>query len=225
MTSTSQGLCAVETTAGGLIRPPGFGGALFGTAVHGDVRRSAAAVAHFTAAGAPEHFAYANQVHGSEMRHAMLPGPVGDADAIVTTVPNLAVTVATADCVPVILEASGFAAVVHAGWRGLAAGVVSATIERLQAMELRPVRAAIGPAVGACCYEVGPEVTAALPAHTAETTWGTASVDLVGAATAQLGPVPVWVAARCTMEDEELFSHRRDRTRGRQVAVAWLPDV
>jgi len=107
-----------------------------------------------------------NQVHGAaiaEPRGCCVP-PV-PADAALSRAGGPTVGVVTADCVPILLAAEGGAAVaaVHAGWRGLAAGVVEATIGRLRtAAPGRALVAAVGPAAGGCCYEVGPEVIAAL---------------------------------------------------------------
>ena len=206
-----------------MIRPPGFRAALFGLAAVGDVRRSQVSAERLIAAGSPDRFAYANQAHGAEVLEASAPGLLGDGDAIVTTTPDLAIVVATADCVPIVLEGAGFAAVIHAGWRGAAAGVVGATLDVLEERGLEPLRAAIGPAIGPCCYEVGNEVAATLSEHVAQTDWQTTSVDLPGAVAAALAPMPTWVSGRCTRTDPDLYSFRRDRTAGRQVAVAWLP--
>ena len=223
--STSPGLFAASASQGGLLLPPGFRSAVFGDAAHGDVRCDPTAIEAFAAVGAPQSIAFAHQVHGAVVLEATEPGLVGDCDAIVTTTPDLSITIATADCVPVIIEGGGFAAVVHAGWRGAAAGVVRATMKYLAANGLEPERAAIGPAIGSCCYEVGPEVTAELPDHVSVTDWGTSSVDLVSAVTADLGALEVWRADRCTKTDDAYHSFRRNGTQGRQMAVAWLPSV
>lgn len=205
-----------------MIRPPGFAGVAFGTATEGDVRTDPAGRSAFIAAGAPQNWAYVSQVHGDRVLAATRPGLLGDADAIYTTNPDLAVTIATADCVPVAIEGGGFAAVIHAGWRGIVAGVVTEALRTFERKGLHPVRAAIGPGIGACCYEVGAEVGAQFPDHEATTTWGTASVDLGAAVAAQLGDLVKWRSDRCTMTDPGLYSYRRNRTAQRQVAVAWL---
>jgi hypothetical protein len=85
-----------------------------------------------------------------------------------------------------------------------------------------PVRAAVGPGIGPCCYEVGTEVLAALPAFRARTDRGTASVDLSAAAASGLAGLEVWHAGICTCCGTGFHSYRRDGTRRRQVAVAWL---
>ena len=118
------------------------------------------------------HLARVRQVHGAAVRVVRagdLDAPVPDADALITNVPGLAVAVVAADCVPVLLAdpRTGAVAAVHAGWRGTAANVVGATVATLtQAFDARPdtLVAAIGPSIGACCYEVGEELLAAFAA-------------------------------------------------------------
>ncbi len=206
-----------------MILPPGFSGVAFGTAAEGDARTDEQARRAFIVHGAPLDWAYVSQVHGATVAYADRSGHLGDGDAIYTDRPGLAVTVATADCVPLVLQGEGFAAIVHAGWRGLAAGIIPATLTTLARRGFVPVRAAVGPAIGGCCYEVGNDVLAHLNGYRSTTDWGTPSVDLVGAVVDQLGDLPTWVSDRCTMTDSGLFSYRRDRTKLRQVAVAWLP--
>ncbi len=155
-----------------MIHPPGLEGARFGEAADGDPRHDPSAAAALHAAGAPEGVAFRRQVHGSGVLVVTAPGRHGEADALVTTTPGVGVGVATADCVPVVIEGAGFAAVVHAGWRGVVAGVVEATLDRIASLGLTAEHAAIGPAIGPCCYEVGPEVAERFPGHTAVTTQG-----------------------------------------------------
>ncbi len=207
-----------------MICPPGFAGVAFGTAAEGDARTDPDARAAFSTLGAPDEWAFVSQVHGGRVVEATHAGLLGDGDAVYTTRRGLSITVATADCVPIAIEGDGFVAVVHAGWRGVAAGVVAETLRTLRRHRLTPLRAAIGPAIGPCCYEVGAEVTETIPDHVATTTWGTPSVDLAAAVAVDLGDLVAWRSSRCTMTDSELFSYRRDRTLDRQVAVAWLPD-
>ena len=209
-----------------MIRPPGFSGAAFGEAAEGDLRVDAGRrrlVADEL--GIPPEWAFVSQVHGTAVIHASSPGRLGEADAVYTTRQALPVAIATADCVPVILEGSGFAAVVHAGWRGAASGVLQATVEALAESGLAAERAAIGPGIGPCCYEVGDEVAARFAGHVSHTTWGATSIDIGGYLESVLDPLPVWRSERCTFTDEDLNSYRRDRTELRQVAVAWLSPV
>ncbi len=135
------------------------------------------------------------QVHGAVILDVREPGaPQEPADGAVSSRAGVAAAVVTADCVPLLLAAldgsaahgSAVAAVaaVHAGWRGVAAGVVESGVARLAAAAPgRALVAAIGPAAGGCCYEVGPEVLAAVapaPEHVTPTHAGHARLDLRG---------------------------------------------
>jgi YfiH family protein len=208
-----------------MIRPPGFAGAVFGTAALGDLRRDDAARERVSAdLGVPSEWAYVNQVHGATVQVATHAGLLGDGDAIVVYRSGLPIMVATADCVPVVLEAEDAAAVVHAGWRGAIAGVLPGAVATMRGAGHPPVRAAIGPAIGPCCYEVGSEVAARFPGYVRETTWGTQSVDIPGFLAQQVDDlVDVWQAGECTYTSSRLYSYRRDATKQRQVTVAWLP--
>lgn len=206
-----------------MIEPPGFRGAIFGEAADGDPRTNPAVRSHFSGwFGAPDRWSWVNQVHGGTVLAVDEPGSAGDGDGLATSSVGLAVGVATADCVPVIIEGTRTTVVVHAGWRGMAAGVVDAGVAAARVGGDTPIRAAIGPSIGPCCYEVGTEVLAVLDSYVATTTWGTSSVDLWSAAEAQLGGLQVWRADLCTFTDSRFLSHRRDGTKERQVSVAWL---
>lgn len=207
-----------------MIRPHGFRGAAFGEADWGDLRfdedRRRAVSAKLRV---PPEWAFVSQVHGSTVVRAVEPGRLGEADAIYTTRPALPVAIATADCVPVILEGNGFAAVVHAGWRGASSGVLQTMLATLTREGLSAERVAIGPGIGPCCYEVGDEVAERFPGFVSTTSWGTTSIDIAGYVESVLAPLPVWRAERCTYTDDALNSYRRNRTKMRQVAVTWLP--
>ncbi|MCB2222934.1 MAG: polyphenol oxidase family protein [Actinobacteria bacterium] len=207
-----------------MIRPPGFAGAAFGTAADGNGRDDPAArEAVSSSLGIPSDWAYVRQVHGSGVVEATAPGRLGDADALRTRRPGLPMAVATADCFPVVLEGPGAAGIAHAGWRGAVAGVVPALREAMAAAGAAPVRAAIGPGIGPCCFEVGPEVAERFPGHTAATAAGTTGVDLPAVLRSQLGGLEVWEAGECTMCGAGYHSYRRDGTDLRQIGVAWLP--
>lgn len=206
-----------------MIRPPGFTGAAFGTIDSGDLRVDVARRQQVAAElGISADWAFVTQVHSADVVEAARPGNLGEADAIITVDSRIPVAVATADCVPVIIEASTAVAVVHAGWRGAAAGVIPATLRQMEAGGHQPRRAAIGPAIGACCYEVGPEVVAEFPGFAAETSWGSVSVDIPGYIAAQLAGLEVWRSTECTFTSSRLHSWRGEKTKQRQVAVAWL---
>lgn len=208
-----------------MIRPPGFRGAAFGGASEGDARSDAGSLGAISALlGISDRWAWMRQVHGTEVIKVTSPGLQGAADAAFTSQPGLPLAVSTADCYPVILEADGAVGIAHSGWRGTAGSVVGHLRSAMTEAGFTPRRAAVGPGIAACCFEVGPEVAEQFPDHPALTSWETVSVDLVGAIAAALVGVEVWVAGRCTMSDAGYHSHRRDGTAGRQVAVAWLPD-
>ncbi len=120
--------------------------------------RTAAAAA----AGAPQEVAWSQQVHSARVLGASA-GNCGEGDALTTTSPSLALSVVTADCVPVMLGTAGEIASIHAGWRGIAAGVVSKTLDSLNSSPDR-LTAWLGPAIGPCCYEVSEEVAAQVAA-------------------------------------------------------------
>lgn len=107
----------------------------------------------------------ATQIHGADVVvvEAATPDHAGDADALITATPGIAVAIATADCVPVLLVAPREKAVaaVHAGWRGSLAGIVPRVVDALRAhfgASPEAMRAALGPSIGGCCYEVEREI-------------------------------------------------------------------
>lgn len=180
-----------------------------------------------------------NQVHGRDV--AVVDGPWDSAasdeipavDALVTTRPNLALAVLTADCVPVLLAdpVAGVAAAAHAGRPGLVAGVVPAAVEAMVARGAAPSRitARTGPAVCGGCYEVPDDmraqVAASVPESWSETTWGTPAVDVVAGVHAQLAALGITDRHRsqvCTRESADHFSYRRDRVTGRLAGYVWL---
>lgn len=150
-------------------------------------------------------------------------------DGHVTNRTDLALGVLTADCVPVLLLAPWGVGAAHAGWRGLAGGVIAATADDLHllpgaAEDLSQVVALVGPCAGPCCYEVGDEV------HAAFEGWprGRATertIDLPQMAKAALeaaGVEEVVLADRCTICDPRYFSHRASGgTTGRQAGIVW----
>jgi YfiH family protein len=169
------------------------------------------------------------QVHGAEVVTVEAPAQrPPQADGQITTVPGLAPMVLTADCLPIVVSAPGALAVLHAGWRGVAGGIIEVGVRALREAGARgPVSAAIGPGVGGCCYEVGPEVHAAFADYGAEVRDG-ARLDLkaiAARALARAGVSETHDAGLCTMcSDPSLFfSHRRDHgVTGRQAGLAWL---
>jgi hypothetical protein len=162
--------------------------------------------------------AQARQVHGSDVVAAD-PDTVAEADGQVTAERGIAATALTADCLPIALVAAEGVGMIHAGWRGLADGVIANGVDALRTLGAQRIAAAIGPGAGPCCYEVGDEVHAA---------FGTSgrTLDLKAIARERLeraGVAAVHDCGLCTMHDpERFFSHRRDRgVTGRQAGVAW----
>jgi polyphenol oxidase len=151
-------------------------------------------------------------------------------DVLVTAELDRPLAVATADCVPVLLGGDHTVSAVHAGRLGVAGDAVGAALTAMRALgeDVARVRAAIGPAIGGCCYEVPAALqatfTAEHPEAGATTTWGTPSLDLPAAVVRQLEDAGVADHQRvggCTRCDPEgrWFSHRADPETGRQLGV------
>ncbi len=186
--------------------------------------------ARFALPGAPR---WLRQVHGN--RVAIEPsGDEPEADAAITRTSGVVLAILTADCLPVVLAArdGGEVAVAHAGWRGLAGGVLEATIAAMQASP-RDIVAWMGPAAGPQAYEVGQDVFDAFASGDpraarsfAATRPGHWRVDLPALARRRLlaaGLQHVHGGDLCTISDPaQFFSHRRDRVTGRMGTLAWL---
>ncbi len=185
---------------------------------------------------AGRRLAMVRQVHGTTVHLANddWPDVTGDelislteGDAVVTTSGDLAPMVLVADCLPVALAAGGAVAMVHAGWRGLAEGVLYAAVRILHEQTgSEVVQAAIGPGIGSCCYEVGEEVHRQFARYGERARHGQ-NLDLRAIARFQLERAGVDVlhdVDLCTSCSPELFfSHRRDRgVTGRQAGLIWL---
>lgn len=179
----------------------------------------------------PDRVVFMDQVHGSEVAVVRAAGVVTGVDALVTDQPGLALAVLAADCVPVVLAdgRAGLVGVAHSGRTGTALAVVAATVGVLRDLGATGLAAELGPAVCGACYEVPTalqqQVAAVVPAAVSTTREGTSGLDLRAGIRAQLedlGVPEVTVSARCTLEDPELFSHRRDGTTGRQAGYVWL---
>lgn len=163
------------------------------------------------------------QVHGATVvRAERAADTVCDCDAVVSAAPGLVLGVRTADCVPVLLwhPRTGMAGAVHAGWRGVAASIVPAAVAAMN-VPASELRAAIGPAIGVCCYEVDDEtcrkVRAVAPkATTIATRLGHARIDLRAGVRGQLAEAGVAVvedSSACTSCDSaaRFYSHRAHR--------------
>lgn len=206
-----------------MIRPPGLGGVVFSESSEGDIRQDAEARRRLSkAAGAPGEWATVRQVHGDGVIRAYGPGEQGAADAVWTTERGFAVSVFTADCFGVVLVAPRAVGVAHAGWRGARRGVVRNLLEEMGGAGHAPTAAAVGPGIGPCCFEVGPDVLAEFPGRESKTTWNTSSVDLRAEVRDQLGELDVWVSEACTHHDPTMFSHRKNKTSERLAALGWV---
>lgn len=193
------------------------------------------------------------QVHGAQVvcvtaKTSAETLAAAQADAICTDLPGVAVGIFTADCVPLLIAdpVSGAVAAVHAGWRGVLAGVASATVAALvQTYGSRPcdLQVALGPAIGPCCFEVGTEVVAAfdeeLPA--ARVAGAIRDVDpsagkkphidlkralLAALEAAGVPRVQIDAGAECTMCDPagRFYSYRRDNTQtGQHLSLIVAP--
>lgn len=207
-----------------MIQPPGWDGVAFSQGSDGDLRNDRDARSQAARAlGVSPDWAEVRQVHGGDVVEVNSPGDAGEADALWTSERGLPLAVFTADCFGVVLSASDALGVAHAGWRGARAGLVTRLRQEMTANGHQPSRAAIGPGIGPCCFEVGPEVAAEFPGGVASTTWGTTSVDLPGVIEAQLVGVETWSLPSCTRHEPGWFSHRGDGTNQRLATIGWLP--
>jgi polyphenol oxidase len=174
------------------------------------------------------------QVHGTEVVDAASAPAFARADAAVTRTRHVVCAVLTADCVPVLLaDRDGTAvAVAHAGWRGLAAGVIEAAVARMN-VPAANVIAWLGPAIGPRAYEVGPEVREAFARHDVAAAAAFAGyrgdrllADLFMLARQRLGAAgvaAVYGGGHCTYtEAARFYSYRREPTTGRFASLVWI---
>lgn len=182
----------------------------------------------------PVQVAYSTQVHGATCLVPHGPGWAGTADALATRHPALVLAVGTADCLAVLLwdATRPTVAAAHAGWRGALAGVVPRAAQVLSSLGSDPgdLRAALGPRIGACCFEVSADVAERFPPEDRIEAEGRITIDLAGAITRQLRSVGLAAASirdsgqdlesgACTAHDPATyFSYRRDRGR---TGRAW----
>jgi YfiH family protein len=161
-------------------------------------------------------------VHGGDTE---VEGAAPEADGHATALRGVGVMVLVADCLPVALVGEGAVAMVHAGWRGLAGGVLEEGVRALREVGARGrISAVIGPGAGVCCYEVGEEVHGAFGGDHPHREGR--RLDLRGVARERLqeaGVASVEDVPLCTICEQGLFSHRREgAAAGRQAGVAWL---
>lgn len=230
-----RGGCATRAFEG--VSAPPFGAANYGARC-GDAsdavqRNRELLVARLGLAAEP---LWLDQVHGSAVhrfpQHELLPGQTPCADACIVRGPGRAAAVLSADCLPILLAGSDEVAALHAGWRGLAAGVIENTVRAMRppAGELR---AWLGPAIGQAAFEVGPEVRAAFvefdPAAAAafvagrEDRWHADLYALACLRLRVLGLTRIAGGLWCTHSDAARFhSFRRDgAASGRMATLVW----
>lgn len=226
-----------STRAGGVSRPP-YDQLNLGSHVDDDPAAVAENRRRLRAlAGLPGEPRWLSQVHGIAVVDAATAPPGTRADASFSHTPGVVCAIQTADCLPVLFcdTAGSVVAAAHAGWRGLAAGVLEATVAAMvrQGAAFESVIAWLGPAIGPRAFEVGAEVRAAFVAHDpaaasafvpqAGDKWLADIFELARQRLAACGVVRVYGGGVCTVsEPARFFSHRRDRVSGRQASLIWL---
>jgi YfiH family protein len=188
---------------------------------------------------------WVHQIHSGTVHRATEAGYVADGDALISDVPGLLLEVRTADCLPVLLvdPVRRVVAAAHAGWRGTVAGIAARTAAQMVAefgCRWGDLQAALGPSIGPCCFEVGPEVAAqfddscvvqAAAEESTNSTQQRVKVDLHRANMTQLldaglSPGAIFQVAPCTMcHPGQFHSFRRDREQsGRLVSGIGILD-
>jgi hypothetical protein len=179
----------------------------------------------------PERVAMGWQVHADEILEwdgppqnggfAHVGADLPKVDGHTTTAKNVPLLVLVADCLPVALVSEGRAAMLHCGWRGLAAGIVERGLDLFD----EPPRAVLGPSIGPCCYEVGEEVLAEFGDLGGVANGRMLSLNMVAQqklmarGVTQIDSFPLCTSCR----PELFFSHRRDNgVTGRQAGLVWL---
>jgi len=172
---------------------------------------------------------FMNQVHGN--RVAIIESVTDEyptADALVTGIPGISLAVQVADCIPLLLYSTHSVAAVHVGRKGLLNAVTSKALEIMRSMGATEISAIIGPSICGPCYEVSQEiyeeVVALHPAAASQTASLTPALDLPAALCEVLKEAGVVIVDefRCTVEDSDLFSYRRDGVTGRQIGIISL---
>ncbi|OEZ59138.1 peptidoglycan editing factor PgeF [Duganella sp. HH105] len=245
-----DGVGVLSTTRRGGVSPVpyddgmGQGGLNLGTHV-GDQPHNVARNREILRSMLPGDPGWLTQVHGTAVVNLSRLGPqeVPEADASLTTTPGKVCVIMTADCLPVLFcDAEGkTVAAAHAGWRGLAAGVLENTVESMRAAGAGELMAWMGPAIGAYQFEVGPEVRAAFLAGALDASGvrhveaafspiegkpGKLLADIYGLARYLLrraGVQQVHGGEFCTVSNSgRFYSYRRDGVTGRQAALIWI---
>ena len=171
---------------------------------------------------------FMNQVHGDEVVQVKTLIDDPTADAIITTVPGIALAVMVADCIPLLLSSTSVVGAVHVGRRGLMNSVAIKAVDAMQELGADQIHAQLGASICGRCYEVpqemADEVTVKHPAASSLTNNLTPALDLPRALIADLVASGVTYEASpiCTLENNEYFSYRRHNITGRNAGVVWL---
>ncbi|MGB3620895.1 peptidoglycan editing factor PgeF [Ketobacter sp. MCCC 1A13808] len=223
----------VSTRAGGFSQPPYDG---FNTADHvGDdaqaVQRNRERVKnHFHWRSQPQ---WMQQVHGINVVEAGSGGASRQADAIVSHFPGVVCALHTADCLPVFFahHSGSVVALAHAGWRGLAAGVVEASLHKM-GVPANEVRVWLGPAIGPSAFEVGEDVRSAFMAQHPQTQrcfvpslndrWLCDLYSIARLRLGGLGVTQITGGEHCTYSDPRFYSYRRQAVTGRMLSLIWI---
>jgi polyphenol oxidase len=198
----------------------------------GDLAIDSPGVDERRAAVAPLPWTWLRQVHGNRVVVVESPGQHAgaEADAAVTATPGCVLAVQVADCAPIALVSSSAVGVVHAGWRGLVAGVVAHAVDAMRDLGATGIEAVVGPCIAASCYEFGSEdldeVANVLGGTVRSiTNAGAAALDLRAGVRAALGGVGIERIAEdetCTACSADHWSHRAGADVARQAVVAWM---
>lgn len=189
-----------------------------------------------------------NQTHGTtvfDADHWVPYGPSGyteppAADAAITTLPNFVLSIMTADCLPVLLASTDGQVIgaAHAGWRGLSAGILEATVSAMRckvAKDDLEIQAYLGPAIGPMAFQVGEEVRAIFVLHDQHSDAAFKACDEPGKFMADIyqlaklrlqavGVTSIEGGGECTFQNERFYSYRRDRITGRMASLIWKPN-
>ena len=171
---------------------------------------------------------FMNQVHGDVVVEvkSLIDDPT--CDALITTVPGIALAVMVADCIPLLLSSSTVVGAVHVGRRGLMNSVAVKAVDAMRKLGADQIHAQLGPSICGRCYEVpqelADEVVAKHPSASSLTNNLTPALDLPRALISDLVAHGVTYEAStiCTLENNEYFSYRRHNITGRNAGVVWL---
>jgi YfiH family protein len=194
---------------------------------HGDLAVDAVAVDARRALVAPTPWSWLRQVHGARVVTVTRPGEHAgeEADAAVTATPGCTLAVQVADCAPIALVADEAVGVVHAGWRGLVAGVIPDAIAGMRALGATAIRAEVGPCIGPECYEFGVADLDRVASILGDEVRADGALDMRAGVLAALragGVHDVQVAPVCTACSDRHWSFRARAEAQRQAVVAWI---